>query len=87
MFKPETRSVVVPAVLCAALAVVALPRAQAPVPAAVKPSFRVEEATIAQIHAAMRAGTLTCRALVGPVPAAHRRLRQERPGDQRDRRR
>jgi Asp-tRNA(Asn)/Glu-tRNA(Gln) amidotransferase A subunit family amidase len=28
------------------------------------PAFRVEETTIAQIHAAMRAGTLTCRALV-----------------------
>jgi amidase len=29
------------------------------------PSFEVEEATIAQVHAAMKAGTLTCRALVG----------------------
>jgi Asp-tRNA(Asn)/Glu-tRNA(Gln) amidotransferase A subunit family amidase len=28
------------------------------------PPFQVEETTIAQIHAAMRAGTLTCRALV-----------------------
>ncbi len=28
------------------------------------PSFRVEETTIAQIHAAMKAGQLTCRALV-----------------------
>jgi Asp-tRNA(Asn)/Glu-tRNA(Gln) amidotransferase A subunit family amidase len=28
------------------------------------PSFQVEEATIAQIHAAMKAGRLTCRALV-----------------------
>jgi len=34
--------------------------AQAPAPAA----FRVEETTIADIHAAMRAGTLTCRTLV-----------------------
>lgn len=34
------------------------PSAQAPAP------FRVEETTIAKIHAAMRAGTLTCRALV-----------------------
>src|SRR5262245_11376001 len=34
--------------------------AQAPTPAA----FRVEETTIAQIHEAMRAGRLTCRALV-----------------------
>ncbi|HVC19063.1 MAG TPA: amidase family protein [Vicinamibacterales bacterium] len=33
-------------------------RAQAP------PPFHVEEATIAQIHAAMKAGRLTCRALV-----------------------
>ena len=28
------------------------------------PAFRVEEATIAAVHAAMRAGTLTCRGLV-----------------------
>src|SRR6476646_8698073 len=28
------------------------------------PAFRVEETTIAEVHAAMRAGTLTCRALV-----------------------
>ena len=27
-------------------------------------AFRVEETTIADVHAAMRAGTLTCRALV-----------------------
>lgn len=37
---------------------VAAPSAQAPVP------FRVEEATIADIHSAMKGGTLTCRALV-----------------------
>src|SRR5258708_7750520 len=30
----------------------------------VAPPFRVEEATIAQIHEAMKAGRLTCRALV-----------------------
>ena len=36
----------------------ALPSAQAPLP------FEVQEATIAQIHAAMRAGQLTCRGLV-----------------------
>ena len=30
----------------------------------VAPPFRVEETTIAEVHAAMRAGTLTCRALV-----------------------
>jgi len=39
----------------------AWPAAQSPPSAA---PFRVEEATIAGIHAAMRAGTLTCRALV-----------------------
>jgi amidase len=33
-------------------------------PSAQAPAFRVEEATIAQIHAAMKAGQLTCRALV-----------------------
>jgi amidase len=45
---------------CAALLLLAhaaAPRAQAP-------AFRVEEATIAQAHAAMKAGRLTCRALV-----------------------
>src|SRR5205809_4166727 len=35
--------------------------AQQPPPAA---AFRVEEATIAQMHEAMKAGRLTCRALV-----------------------
>jgi amidase len=30
----------------------------------VAPTFRVEETTIAEVHAAMRAGTLTCRGLV-----------------------
>ena len=50
------------------------------------PPFEVHEATIAQIHAAMRAGRLTCRALVEQYLAAHRRLRQERPGAQRHRR-
>jgi Asp-tRNA(Asn)/Glu-tRNA(Gln) amidotransferase A subunit family amidase len=64
MLKPTTRFAVLPSVLCATLAVVALPRAQAPAPAPAKAPFRAEEATIAQIHAAMRAGTLTCRALV-----------------------
>ena len=34
------------------------PQAPAPAP------FRIEEATIAQIHAAMKAGQVTCRALV-----------------------
>jgi Asp-tRNA(Asn)/Glu-tRNA(Gln) amidotransferase A subunit family amidase len=36
------------------------PRAQTPAPA----PFRLEEATIAQIHAAMKAGQLSCRSLV-----------------------
>ena len=42
-------------------------RSQPPAPPpSVSPAapFRVEEATIAELHAAMRAGTLTCRALV-----------------------
>jgi amidase len=38
---------------------VALVRAQAP-----SPSFRLEETTIAQVHAAFRDGALTCRSLV-----------------------
>jgi amidase len=46
--------------LALAVAAVCLHGQQAP-PA---PSFRVEETTIAQIHAAMKAGQLTCRALV-----------------------
>src|SRR5260370_2955867 len=33
-------------------------------PAPAPPPFRVEETTIAQIHGAMKAGGLTCRALV-----------------------
>jgi hypothetical protein len=36
----------------------AMPSAQA------RPAFEVQEATIVQIHAAMRAGRLTCRGLV-----------------------
>src|SRR5207249_10733264 len=43
--------------ILAALAI-ALPAAQTP------PAFRLEETTIAQIHAAFRDGSLTCRALV-----------------------
>src|SRR5918995_4256842 len=46
-----------PAVFAAAQA------AQSP-PRLIPPPFRVEEATIAQIHDAMKAGRLTCRALV-----------------------
>src|SRR6185503_13710246 len=40
------------------LAFIAQPSAQTPAP------FEVHEATIAQIHSAMKAGRLTCRALV-----------------------
>jgi Asp-tRNA(Asn)/Glu-tRNA(Gln) amidotransferase A subunit family amidase len=41
------------------------PTAQAPVPSNAADSFRgVEEATIAELHAAMKAGQLTCRGLV-----------------------
>ena len=50
-------------------------------------AFRLEETTIAQIHAAMKAGQLTCRSLVRAVPRAHRRQRQIRPRHQRHRRR
>lgn len=39
-------------------------RAETSAPAAPKPAFEVEEATIAEVHAAMQAGRLTCRALV-----------------------
>src|SRR5215471_2628832 len=52
------RTVVVLAVLCATVAVAG----QQPPPSAAP--FRVEETTIAQIHDAMKAGRLTCRALV-----------------------
>src|SRR6187397_1567132 len=37
---------------------------QTPAPTPAPPPFRVEETTIAEIHAAMKAGRLTCRALV-----------------------
>jgi Asp-tRNA(Asn)/Glu-tRNA(Gln) amidotransferase A subunit family amidase len=40
------------------LIAIAMPSAQAP------PPFEVHEATIAQIHSAMKAGRLTCRGLV-----------------------
>ena len=46
------------AVLTAVVALLAPLRAQTP------PPFRVEEATIAEIHAAFRDGRLTCRGLV-----------------------
>ena len=45
-------------ILLLTVSLVALPSAQAPAP------FEVQEATIAQIHAAMKAGRLTCRGLV-----------------------
>ena len=48
-----------PTAILTALALLLAPlRAQTP------PPFRVEEATIAEIHAAFRAGRLTCRGLV-----------------------
>ena len=50
--------VFVPIVFAASLA------AQAPQPAPQPAPFRVEETTIAEIHAAMKGGRLTCRALV-----------------------
>jgi amidase len=47
------------------LAAIALHAQGAPQPSRADiPPFRVEETTIAQIHAAMRAGSLTCRGLV-----------------------
>lgn len=52
----------VAAAAIAAAAIVTV-RAQTAAPAA-PPAFRLEEATIADIHAAMKAGTLTCRSLV-----------------------
>ena len=39
-------------------------RAQTPIPTPTLPPFQVEEASIAEIHAAFRAGRLTCRGLV-----------------------
>src|SRR5688572_22192865 len=45
-------------ILVLTVVLVALPSAQAP------PPFEVHEANIAQIHAAMRAGRVTCRGLV-----------------------
>ncbi len=57
MFKALACSLFLAAVLLASAA------AQAPQPAP-PPAFEVEEATIAQIHGAMNAGRLTCRALV-----------------------
>jgi amidase len=49
--------------LSVALAVAAPPSLAPAVPEAKTP-FQIDEATIAQVHAAMNAGTLTCRALV-----------------------
>ena len=56
-----------PLALAAALALAAPAAAQQPPQAAATltpPAFRAEEATIAGVHAALRAGTLTCRELV-----------------------
>ena len=48
--------------LCASTAGAQQPAAPPRAPTA--PTFRLEETTIAEVHAAMRAGTLTCRGLV-----------------------
>ena len=58
------------------LSVSAWPAAQAP------PPFDVHEASIRQIHDAMKAGRLTCRGAGRAVSPPHRRVRQERAGDQ-----
>src|SRR5262245_46206044 len=47
-------------VLAVSLAILSVP----PITAQTRQAFRVDETTIAQIHAALKAGTLTCRALV-----------------------
>ena len=52
------RVVIKALVCCAVVCVVALPAAQS------APAFEVHEATIAQIHDAMKAGRVTCRTLV-----------------------
>ena len=57
-FCREQYSAIAAALTAGALAATVI-HAQAPAPA-----FRIEEATIAQIHAAFRDGSLTCRALV-----------------------
>ena len=78
LLRPAARLMLGTALACALAGLPPAPHAQAPAatqaapaasklpaaPAAATPAFRVEEATIARIHAAMRAGTLSCRALV-----------------------
>src|SRR3982751_3462080 len=56
------RYAILVSILGAAALAAQQPQQQPPPPAAAP--FRVEEATIAQIHEAMKAGRLTCRALV-----------------------
>ena len=51
------------------------------------PGLSIDEITIAQAHAAMRAGRLTCQSLVQQYLRANRGLRQAGAGHQRDRRR
>lgn len=58
MIAPRVRAALTPLLVIAVLLGVARLQAQAP------QSFEVEEATIAQVHDAMKAGRLTCRALV-----------------------
>ena len=49
--------------------------------------FQVDETTIADVHAAMRAGTLTCHALVQAYLRRIDAYDKTGPGDQRDHRR
>ncbi|HET7219888.1 MAG TPA: amidase family protein, partial [Vicinamibacterales bacterium] len=56
--------VLVVAAIAAAVTTIAGGAQQKPVPTTPAPPFEIEEATIAQIHAALRAGQLTCRGLV-----------------------
>ncbi|HEY7232831.1 MAG TPA: amidase family protein [Gemmatimonadaceae bacterium] len=51
-------------IITSALIVAAARSLAAQAPPSLAVPFRVEETTIAEVHAAMRAGTLTCRALV-----------------------
>ena len=59
MLKPPAAGALIVTAMTVAAATFAVTAAQKPAP-----PFDIEEATIAQIHAAMRAGQLTCRGLV-----------------------
>ena len=56
-----------------------------PIGAQNRPAFRVDETTIAQIHAALKGGTPHLPGARPDVSAPHRRVRQAGPGNQRDR--